>query len=184
MSEQTTLDNRNSDSDVSPLFSKRWSPRAYLTDPVPAEAIRTVIDAARWSPSCYNEQPWLFITSSPASHARFLDCLVEANREWAAQAPVLGFILAKKQFALNGNDNIHASFDTGAAWMAMTLQANMLNLYTHGLGGIDYDKVYRDFAIDAEQYQLICGFTLGYRNPEVSEDITARKDIQDIWQVR
>ena len=32
--------------------------RAFLSDPVPAEVVRTLLDLARWSPSWGNAQDW------------------------------------------------------------------------------------------------------------------------------
>jgi nitroreductase len=175
---------------VDPLFYQRWSPRAFQQKPVSDADLQQVIEAARWSPSCYNEQPWLFITSTAQSHERFVNLLVEQNQIWARNAPVLGFIVAGKQFAKNGNDNFHALFDSGSAWMAMTLQARMLGLHTHGMGGINYAGVYREFDLDPEKVTVICGFAMGYADvpdnlPEglrAMEQPSARKPVGEIWR--
>ena len=175
---------RDASDGVAPIFVQRWSPRAYRDEPIPERDLCTIMDAARWSPSCYNEQPWLFITSTPATHQQFVGLLVEANQRWAKSAPVIGFALAAKNFSHNGKANAHAAFDTGAAWMAIALQASMLGYYAHGMGGIEYEAVYQQLGIDAETYQLICGFALGRVDTTADEQITTRKSLQDIWQPR
>lgn len=167
---------------VNDLFVQRWSPRAYVSDPVTEHELQTLFDAARWSPSCFNEQPWLFLTSTEATHEQFLTLLVEGNQQWAKTAPVIGFVVAAKTFARNGNDNFHATFDAGAAWMALNLQASMLGLYAHGMGGIEYDEVYRQLDINPQAYQVICGFTLGKLDTSGDEEITSRKPLADIWR--
>jgi nitroreductase len=43
------------------LLKKRRSTRRYVTDPVPDEAIDKIIEAARWAPSGFNQQPWEFV---------------------------------------------------------------------------------------------------------------------------
>jgi nitroreductase len=43
------------------LLKERRSTRRYKTDPVPDEAIEKIIEAARWAPSGFNQQPWEFI---------------------------------------------------------------------------------------------------------------------------
>ncbi len=48
------------------LFRDRRSHRDYLPDPVPADALRTVLEAARWAPSGENAQPWRFIVVTKA----------------------------------------------------------------------------------------------------------------------
>ncbi len=167
---------------VDELFVRRWSPRAYLSEPVSEKDLQTIFDAARWSPSCYNEQPWLFITSTESTREQFLSLLVEGNQRWAKTAPLIGFVLAAKHFSHNGNDNAHAAFDAGAAWMAVSLQASLLGLHAHGMGGIEYEAVYEQLAIDPGAYQLICGFTLGRLDASGDEEITSRKPLTDIWR--
>ena len=175
---------------ASEMFSQRWSPRAFNSTPVPDEQIAQVLDAARWSPSCFNAQPWLFITSTPETHAEFTALLMEGNQAWASTAPVLGFIVAEKHFTHNGKRNAHAEFDTGAAWMAMTLQANLLGLATHGMAGIHVDNVYTTFNLDPNTYQVICGFALGVAGdaeglPEALRDKekpSPRKPLADMWR--
>lgn len=167
---------------VDQQFVRRWSPRAYLPDPVTQGELEIIFDAVRWSPSCFNEQPWLFYTSTATTHDTFVNLLVEGNRSWAKSAPLIGFVLAAKNFARNDKENYHASFDSGAAWMALNLQANKLGLYAHGMGGIDYDAVYDSLNIDCNTHQLICGFTLGRLDLSGDEEITARKPLAEIWR--
>ncbi|TAL05566.1 MAG: nitroreductase, partial [Porticoccaceae bacterium] len=141
-------------------------------------------------PSCYNEQPWRFVTSTPASFATFLDLLVEANQGWARNAAVLGFVFADKKFARNGSDNALAVFDSGAAWMAMTLQARKLGLYTHGMAGIAWDRAHAALGMDPEQYALCAGFAIGVLDtPEVlpeparaMERPSPRRPLAEIWR--
>ena len=173
---------RDAADSVDELFVQRWSPRAYLPEAISDKDLQVIFDAARWSPSCFNEQPWQFITSTPASYGNFLSLLVGANQEWAKTAPVIGFVVTSKTFARNGNSNMHAGFDTGAAWMAVNLQALQLGYYAHGMGGIEYDEVYKAFDIDPSTHQVICGFTLGRVNLAAREEITGLKALEDIWR--
>jgi len=168
---------------VEPLISHRWSPRAYLDAPVSDDELALVFEAARLSPSCYNEQPWRFFTSTPDSYARFLDLLVDANQAWAKTAPVIGFVAASRLFARNGKVNYHAAFDSGAAWMAMSLQARALGLYTHGMGGIHYHRVYSALGLDEQTHQVLCGFAIGRVDPSGAEELSGRKPLGDIWTV-
>jgi len=173
---------RVSSAGIEPLIAHRWSPRAYLSDPVGEQDLALVFEAARLAPSCYNEQPWRFFTSTENSRALFLDLLVEGNQAWAKTAPVLGFIAASRRFERNGKENYHAAFDSGAAWMAMSLQARALGLYTHGMGGIEYERVYEALGLDRDQYQVICGFSIGRLDPAGNEPLTGRKPAADIWR--
>lgn len=175
---------------VDTLFVERWSPRALRKVEIPEAELRTIFDAARWSPSCYNEQPWRFVTSTSASFATFLDLLVEANQGWARNAAVLGFVFADKKFSRNGDDNALAVFDSGAAWMALTLQARQLGLYTHGMAGIAWDRAHAALGMDPEQYALCAGFAIGVLDtpdglPEPAramERPSPRRPLAEIWR--
>ena len=36
----------------------RWSPRAFDPKPIPEVELEAMLEALRWSSSCFNEQPW------------------------------------------------------------------------------------------------------------------------------
>src|SRR5690554_6120426 len=80
---------------VDPLFVTRWSPRAFAKGTVDQAVLARLMDAARWSPSCFNEQPWRFYTSTAETFADYLDLLGEGNQTWAVNASVLGFLIGK-----------------------------------------------------------------------------------------
>lgn len=149
-------------SKVHDVFFERWSPRALSSEPIPQEDIDTLFEAARWSPSCYNEQPWRFVYASKAEDlARFRSALGEANQVWANSAPLLVFVFSKKTFSRNESANRWAEFDTGSAWMAISLQASMLGLHTHGIGGYDTEQAFKLTGIDPNDYNAICAIAIG-----------------------
>ncbi len=158
---------RKSDSDkMDPMFIQRWSPRAFLPDTVTDEQRVALFEAARWSPSCFNEQPWRFVYArSEADRQRFVDVLVQANQVWAQAAPLLLLAFCKRHFDHNGKDNHWAWFDTGAAWMSLTLQANKLGLHCHAMAGFDADGAYAACGVDPKQYQAVCAIAVGKMGP-------------------
>src|SRR5207247_3106842 len=100
------------------LLRRRWSPRAFSDRRVEPHKLRSLSDAARWSQSSYNEQPWSFIVATKedeAEYARLLSCLVEGNIEWAQLAPVLMVSVARLSFEEDGKPNRHAFHDVGQA---------------------------------------------------------------------
>jgi|GEM_PF-6726323 len=118
---------RTPDWDIDSMFTDRWSPRAFASDPLSDREIQTLFEAARWAPSCYNEQPWLFVyATEPNQRAKLASCLVAKNQAWAGRAPLLMFILARRNFQKTGKENRHAPYDAGAAWMALALQGSLL----------------------------------------------------------
>jgi nitroreductase len=155
---------RNPVADIDSMFSDRWSPRAFESTPLSDVQLASLFEAARWSPSCYNAQPWLFVYAvSEADRARFLPALVEGNRSWAKQAPLLLFLLCRRNFAHNDTENRHAPFDAGAAWMALALQARKLGLHAHAMAGFSRDKAYQIIAAPEEEYDIMAAIAVGRR---------------------
>ena len=185
---ETSIDfsKRNPEVGVDKVFYQRLSPYAFKSTPVSKQQLTSIFDAARWSPSCYNDQPWLFITSTEKTHDLFVSLLVEANQAWAKMAPVIGFVVANRHFRHNGSDNVFFQFDSGAAWMALTLQARLLGLYTHGMGGVKFDQVYGALGIDKSKQQVLSAFVIGEINIEENnknpKSISPRKSLGEIWQ--
>ena len=77
--------------DIHPLISRRWSPRAILGRPVEPEKLRLVMEAARWAPSSFNEQPWRFLvaTREEPEWLERLQSYLSSGNAWARGAPVL-----------------------------------------------------------------------------------------------
>ena len=169
------LSKRDPLSDTDPRFVQRWSPRYFQPVPISEHEINVMLDAARWSPSCYNEQPWHFYISDERSFARYLDMLVEGNQAWAKHTSAIGFITARQQFSRNGKPNGFAAFDCGAAWMAFCLQANQLGWYVHGMGGIAKDKIIDGFGLDPDAEKVIMGFAIGKLGDLSSADADTRE---------
>lgn len=157
---------RRTEADCDSMFPDRWSPRSYLPDPVPDDQVRMLFEAARWAPSSYNEQPWLFVVASePEARARFLETLVEFNQGWAKNAHLLVYVLARRTFPESGKPNRHAAFDAGAAWMALALQARKLGLYAHAMGGFDPGKARALLNVDPGEVDILAAIAVGRRGP-------------------
>ena len=68
---------------IEPLLERRWSPRAFADRPVEPEKLLRLLEAARWSASCANQQPWYFIVATKehtSEHARLLSYARSCNR--------------------------------------------------------------------------------------------------------
>ena len=135
---------------IAPLLGERWSPRAFDADKaVSTRQLTQLMEAARWAPSCYNEQPWRYVVcdrnQSEADWEKALSCLVEGNRSWAARAPILMAAIASTQFTRNGKHNRWSEYDTGAASENLCLQATAMGLAAHQMGGFDAQAVIDTF---------------------------------------
>lgn len=128
------------------LLARRWSGRAYDSGrPVGHQQLIALLEAARWAPSCYGDQPWRFVVwnrgEEEAAWLQALDCLAPTNQSWAKNAPLLLLAAADTLFNHNGQPNRHAQYDTGAAAENLCLQATAQGMMAHQMGGFDADKV-------------------------------------------
>jgi len=154
------------------MFLGRWSPRAFTSEPVDPSQLQALFEAARWAPSSANEQPWRFFYAvRPEDRTRFAEGLLEMNRVWAARAPVLVYLLVRRivsQGAWAGRPNPTASFDAGAAWMSFALQAHLLGLSAHAMGGIDRAKVASILNVPTDEYEVLVAIAVGHRGDPAS----------------
>lgn len=137
---------------IAPALAERWSPRAIdASRPVTHEHLLSLLEAARWAPSCFGEEPWRYIVWNrfvdAESWQRALDCLTPKNQIWAKNAPLLLLSLADPIFTKNQKPNRWAQHDTGAASENLCVQAATLGLVAHQMGGFDQDKIKRSFNI-------------------------------------
>ena len=140
---------RTAHHDIEPLFVRRWSPRAMTGEAIELSEMSRLLEAARWAPSSYNEQPWRFLYAHrDTEHWKtFFDLLVPGNQAWCEGAGALLVIVSKKTFSRNGKPNPVSVFDAGAAWENLALQGASMDLVIHGMAGFDQDAARRELAI-------------------------------------
>ncbi|HEO71506.1 MAG TPA: nitroreductase [Candidatus Hydrogenedentes bacterium] len=149
---------------VHEVIARRWSPVTFSERPVSAEQLGSLIEAARWAASCYNEQPWRFIVATkeePESYAKLLGCLVEKNKAWAQSAPVLMVAVAAQSYEGNGKPNHWAEHDVGMAVMSILFEATAVGLRAHPMAGFDNDAVREAFGVP-EGYKPMTAIAVGY----------------------
>ncbi|MCU0429743.1 MAG: nitroreductase family protein [Cytophagaceae bacterium] len=146
-----------------PAILERKSIRAFADTPIPEERLQRILEAARWAPSSMNEQPWRYVIANKGEPLFDLIAsgLMEANRVWAAKAPVLIVSLAALHFSRNNQPNRHALYDTGAANALLSLQAAEEGIQVHQMGGIDAAKIKSDLGL-AETLEVVVVMALGY----------------------
>lgn len=148
------------------LLKNRWSPVCFDNSRhITTEQIGTLLEAAKWSASCFNEQPWRFIVASkesPEEYQKLFNCIVEANQKWVKNVPLLMIAVAKLTFTRNNNPNRHAFYDVGLALGNLTFQAEAMGLRVHQMGGFDVAKTIETYAIP-EGYEPITAVAIGYQ---------------------
>jgi nitroreductase len=175
------INGRKADHEVHPVFLQRWSPRAFSGEKMPQEDLLSLFEAARWSPSASNRQPWRFVYAhrGTGDFQKILETLDDGNQRWADNASVLAVILSKTHNLPSGGERRPAythAFDTGAAWSALALEATFSGYHAHAMAGIDRDKAMKVLDVP-EGYRVEAGLAIGkiVAKETLPDDLKARE---------
>ncbi|MEM1172497.1 MAG: nitroreductase family protein [Cyanobacteria bacterium P01_H01_bin.35] len=165
---------------INDLLKQRWSSLAFIDKKVETEVLLSLLEAARWSPSSFNEQPWSFIVATkenPAEYERIFSCLAEGNQPWASLAPVLMLSVTKLSFDRNNKPNRHAFHDVGLAVASLTFQATEMGLRVRQMAGFNVDKARKLYKISAE-YEPVTAIAIGYPGePEILPESLREREL-------
>jgi nitroreductase len=153
---------RKSQYEINPLILNRWSPRSMTAEGITDDDLMGLLEAARWAPSSYNNQPWRFIYAKrDTKHWEALfNLLVEGNKAWAKSAYALIVVVARKNFEFNEKPARTNQFDAGAAWANLALEATFRGIATHGMQGFDYEKARQDLGIP-DNFDVLAMIVIG-----------------------
>jgi nitroreductase len=165
-----------------PLLAGRWSPRAFRETPVEKEKLVRILEAARWSASCMNEQPWQFILGIKQADDevwhKIYNFLKPFNQEWNIRVPVLLLVCARTVFAANSRPNPWHAYDAGQAAAHLSIQARHEGVLVHQMAGFDAEKAVASFNL-AAGIKPLSVIAIGYRaepsvlSPELAQRETA-----------
>ena len=142
-------------------IKERWSPRAFSKEKISLDQVLMVLEAARYAPSCFNEQPWRFVIAEKEEElSEMRKLLHESNRAWADNAPVLVAIITYIKFSESQKNNFWAFFDAGTAWGYLSLEAQRNGLITHAMGGFDRKRAKEILQLD-EDFEVIAIVAVG-----------------------
>jgi nitroreductase len=166
---------------INAMIANRWSPRAFdASKAVSHEQIIALLEAARWAPSCFGDEPWRFIVwdknTDAASWQQAFDCLAPSNQTWVKNVPILMLVCADTLFGHNQKENRWAQYDTGAAAENLCLQASSMGLVAHQMGGFNADTASEIFKIPA-QITPMAMLAIGYEGDanDLPEELKTRE---------
>lgn len=129
------------------VLEKRRSYRALGPAEITDGVIKELVEAARLSTSCFNNQPWRFVFArSPEALAKVFACLNKGN-EWVKNASCVAAAFARKDYDCVIKEREYYLFDLGQAAFALQLRAADLGLVAHPIAGFDNEKVRQELGI-------------------------------------
>lgn len=180
---------RHPEYEINPIILNRRSPRALSGEPITKDELMSLFEAAKWAPSSYNGQPWRFIYSFNGTPAwdKMFSLLTPNNQVWVKKAAVLVLIISRRHFAYNEKLSRTASFDAGAAWENLALEATTRGLVAHGMEGFDYEAARVNLKI-SEAYNIEAMVAIGHLGNkedlpsavQAGETPTQRQSLKDL----
>lgn len=144
------------------VLADRWSPRAFDPEtPIDEGKLSSALEAARWSPSANNSQPWRFIVArrDSALHQGIHAALMGFNQAWAGDAAVL--IVAVAETAReDGTPITHAVYDLGQSIAHLSVQVHHDGLVVHQMSGFVPQQI-RELAGLDERFAPMTVIALG-----------------------
>jgi len=145
-----------------PEIEKRRANRALSEKPVPDEVINRLMTAATYAPSCFNSQPWRFMTVTGRGELEKLHESLTGGNYWAKKAPLMVVVATKTSLDATLSDNRdYALFGCGLAVENLLLQAMSEGLYAHPMAGFDPLVVKKSFDIP-EDFIVITLIAVAY----------------------
>ncbi|MCD5417123.1 nitroreductase family protein [Candidatus Bipolaricaulota bacterium] len=137
------------------LIVERRAKRALSAEPVCAEEIGLLIEAAHLAPSCFNSQPWRFIVIDDKEKLAAIKETMPKGNYWTAPAPVIIAIASQRDLDCKLSDERdYFLFGCGMAAGNLMIQATEMGLIAHPIAGYNPTKVKEILKVPAD-YVLI-----------------------------
>jgi nitroreductase len=160
------------------VIKERRSVRRYKADPIPDDVFHRVLEAARFSPSGKNLQPWKFILVQDES---LKQRLVEASfrQTFIAEAPVVVVACGypDRCYSRMGNYMKSWAVDVAIAFEHLVLQAQEEGLGTCWIGAFE-EKDVKSVLDVPEGVRVLALTPLGY--PDENPVPRGRKNLEEI----
>lgn len=134
---------------ILPVLADRWSPRGFDDQHViTREQLTPAFEAARWSASANNKQPWSFIVGlrGDKTFETIAKHLLNFNAAWAPAASALVVNVVHPVDA-DGKENPFAYYDLGQAAAHFSVQAHADGFVVHQIAGVEKDALAADLGI-------------------------------------
>lgn len=160
------------------IFRERWSPRSLSGELISDESFYKILDSARFAPSSFNEQEWRYVWSKKPNWSALFELLAPPNQEWCKDASHLVLVCARSNYTRNNKLNRVASFDVGLSVQNMLLQASMIGLVGHPMGGFDIELARKNLKIP-DHFEVLIMIAFGVYK-ESNEIPSERKPLEDV----
>ena len=149
---------------------KRKSPLVFDEKDFENEKLIPMVEAARWAPSCSNNQSWNYIfVHKKAPTREALEAALTRGNAWAKKAPYLVAVAADPAQDCNDNDLPFYDYNAGLSVMCLVVEAEHQGLRVHQMAGWKEPIVKQALGIPSN-FRVAVLFALGHE-----------ADIKSVW---
>jgi len=109
--------------DVKEAINSRRAYRSLEPVEITQEIINSLVESARLSPSCFNNQPWRYIFVTDQKVLEDMHSALSSGNEWARLSSMIIAVFSKKENDCMIKDREYYLFDTGMATALIILRA-------------------------------------------------------------
>ncbi len=170
--------------DLAETLRHRWSPTTWdATHVLSSTDVERLIEAARWSPSAGNSQPWSFVTALRGDelHGRLVPLLAASSRRWAPDAALLVVNVCHRYVEDTDWDTSEfAEYDLGQSVAHMTLQALSMGLSSRQFRAFDREALQRELGLPTHWVAMTMT-AIGRPAGQAPEGGRVRRSLEDVW---
>ncbi|NYJ76163.1 MULTISPECIES: nitroreductase family protein [Allobranchiibius] len=145
------------------LLRERRSPSVFdPTYELSDEQLASLLEAARWSPSNGNAQPWAFVVArrGDAAHEVLVGSLSRGNSGWVPPASAVLVTAARTTPERKPALADYARYDLGQAVAHLCVQAASMGLGVHQFGGFDHEALAAAYEVP-DEWSIVSGIAVG-----------------------
>lgn len=148
--------------DVVEAIKTRRARRVLSEEPIGDDVTRSLVEAARLSASCFNNQPWRLVFCRSAGSLSSVKAALSKGNAWATRSPLIIAVAARPEddCQLSGGRDYYL-FDCGLPMGQLVLRATEMGIIAHPIAGYNPAKV-KDALGIPEEYTVITLVICGY----------------------
>lgn len=158
------------------LARNRRPVRSFADRPLPGQAVRCILEAARYAPSAKEAQPWRLVAVREAL-ARHQLARAAFNHPHLRQAPLVVVCCARVHSHVSGTGRPSYPVDLASAVQTMVLTAADLGLATSWITGFR-EGVVREELEAPDDVPVVAMLAVGY--PDGLEPLPERRPVEEV----
>jgi len=163
--------------DVKGAILNRRAYRSLEPVKITKDFINDLVECAKLSASCFNNQPWRYVFVYDTKILKSLHKALSSGNEWARHASMIIAVFSKKDDCII-KDREYYLFDTGMATAFLILRATELGLVAHPIAGYS-PKIVKEILHIPDESKIITLVIVGKHSSKINPILTDKQKEQE-----